>query len=215
MQKIPSKLGALLGILLSTTLAWAAEAPTMVDLARLPDPPILDIRYATKLNFTGEQLYHAPVAWLRKEPAEALARVQADLRQQGVALKVFDAYRPLAVQQKMWDLIQDERYVSNPAVNRGRHTRGTAVDVALVDLMGNPLPMPSGFDDFSEKAHRDYQGATEEEKKNAKILETAMVAQGFEPFPTEWWHYDWKGWQEFAPLEISLQELEEPAKAKD
>lgn len=199
-----------LALAISTSLATAnnqSAAGDLVDLAQLPDPPLLDIRYATKLNFTGEKLYPAPVAWLHRDAAEALSQVQADLRGQGLALKVLDGYRPLSVQQKMWDLIQDERYVSNPAVNRGRHTRGTAVDVALVDLMGNPLPMPSGFDDFTEKAHRDYSGASEEEKRNAKILETAMVARGFEPLPTEWWHFDLKNWTEYPPLEVTLEEL--------
>ena len=95
----------------------------------------------------------------------------------------------------------------NPAVNKGRHTRGTAVDVALVDLMGNPLPMPSGFDDFTEKAHRDYVGASPEESANAKLLESAMGAHGFEPFPTEWWHYDLRDWQTYPVLDTSIEEL--------
>jgi D-alanyl-D-alanine dipeptidase len=190
--------------------AGAADADKLaanglVDLAQLPDPPLLDIRYATKLNFTGEKLYAAPVAWLHRDAAEALSKVQADLRQQGLALKVLDGYRPLSVQQKMWNLVQDERYVSNPEVNQGRHTRGTAVDVALVDLMGNPLPMPSGFDDFTEKAHRDYAGASAEEQRNAKILEAAMVAHGFEPLPTEWWHFDLKNWTAYPPLDIPIE----------
>lgn len=175
----------------------AAPKPPLVDLAALPDPPLLDIRYATRLNFTGEKLYSHPVAWLHQDAADALGRVQRDLRGLGFGLKVLDAYRPPAVQQLMWDLIRDERYVSNPQVNQGRHTRGTAVDVSLVDLMGNPLPMPSGFDDFSDKAHRDYEGATKEEKANAILLEEVMTRHGFEPLPTEWWHYDLKGWQDY------------------
>lgn len=185
----------------------AAEEHELVDLAKLPDPPLFDIRYATRLNFTGEQLYPAPVAWLHRDPAEALTAVQAELRALGLALKVFDGYRPLSVQQKMWDLIQDERYVSNPAVNKGRHTRGTAVDVSLVDLLGNPLPMPSDFDEFSEKAHRDYKDAPPDALRNAELLEKVMTAHGFLPYPTEWWHFDWKNWKDYPPLDIPIEKL--------
>jgi len=179
----------------------------LVNLAESPDPPVLDVRYATRLNFTGEKLYPCPVVWLQKDARLALIAVQSALRGKGMALKVFDGYRPLSVQQKMWDLVQDERYVSNPAVNQGRHTRGTAVDVALVDLMGNPLPMPSGFDDFTEKAHRDYAGASAEESANARLLEAVMTSHGFAPFATEWWHFDLQNWKSYPVLNISIEEL--------
>jgi D-alanyl-D-alanine dipeptidase len=200
---------ALLAVALLPGLALAEPAQDfpLVDLARLPDPPLLDIRYATRYNFTGEQLYPAPTAWLQRDAADALARVQKNLRAQGLGLRVFDAYRPLTVQQKMWDLIRDERYVSNPAVNQGRHTRGTAVDVGLTDLMGNPLPMPSGFDDFSEKAHADYEGASAEEQKNREILRRAMEAEGFTVYPTEWWHFDFQSWETYPVLPYTIEDL--------
>jgi len=201
------KRAAVIFLMLGILRAAEPASPDLVNLALVPDPPVLDVRYATKLNFTGEKLYPFPAVWLHKDAMAALMKVQADLRTRGLALKVFDGYRPLAVQQAMWDLVRDERYVSNPAVNKGRHTRGTAVDVALVDLMGNPLPMPSGYDDFTEKAHRDYGGASREEIANAKLLESAMIAQGFEPFPTEWWHYDLRNWNTYPPLNLSLEEL--------
>ena len=188
---------------------WAADLSPhdLVNLAAMDNPPVFDVRYATRLNFTGEKLYPAPAVWLHKDAQASLLNVQADLRKKGLAIKIFDGYRPLSVQQTMWDLVKDERYVSNPAVNKGRHTRGTAVDVALVDLMGNPLPMPSGFDDFTEKAHRDYGGARPEEAANAKLLEAVMAAHGFEAFPTEWWHYDLHNWQKYPVLDISMDEL--------
>ena len=179
----------------------------LVNLAAMANPPVFDVRYATKLNFTGKKLYPAPAVWLHKDALAALMKVQADLREIGIALKVFDGYRPLSVQQKMWDLVKDERYVSNPSVNKGRHTRGTAIDVALVDLMGNPLPMPSGFDDFTEKAHRNYAVARPEEAANVKLLEAAMAANGFEPFPTEWWHFDLHNWQKYPVLDVAMDQL--------
>lgn len=201
----------LLAIVLS---AWAAPVQAaepaphrLVNLAQLPDPPVLDIRYATRMNFTGQKLYPSPAAWLHEDAARALEGVQAELRERGLGLKVFDGYRPLRVQQMMWDLIRDERYVSNPAVNLGRHTRGTAVDVSLVDKMGDPLEMPTGYDDFSEKAHRNSEAASVEASANARLLEEVMTRHGFEPFPTEWWHYDWKGWKNYPVLDISMEEL--------
>jgi len=195
-----------LAFALALAVAARAEVPAassdgqpaeLVDISAWPDAPVLDIRYATKLNFTGEKLYAAPVALLRPETAAALARANLALREMGYGLRVFDAYRPPAIQRLMWGLVPDERYVSNPAVNMGRHTRGTAVDVALTDLMGNPLPMPSGYDDFTEKAHRDYKGASPKAAANRDLLERVMKEVGFEPFPTEWWHFDLAGWEKF------------------
>jgi D-alanyl-D-alanine dipeptidase len=122
-------------------------------------------------------------------------------------LKIYDGYRPLSVQQKMWDLVRDERYVSNPAVNRGRHTRGTAVDVTLIDRMGNDLDMPSTFDDFTEAAHRDAKTMTATQRANMRKLEAAMAAHGFEPYPFEWWHYDFRGWKNYPVLDISFPAL--------
>jgi D-alanyl-D-alanine dipeptidase len=109
-------------------------------------PPLEEIRYATSCSFTGERLYPFPAAYVRKELIPCLEAVQRDLATKGLALKIYDGYRPLPVQQKMWDLIRDERFVSNPAVNRGRHTRGTFIDVPLVDRNGKPVPMASDFE---------------------------------------------------------------------
>lgn len=169
---------------------------------------VMDIRYATTNNFTGVILYPVARAYLNRDAAAALVKAQGDLRKKGLGLKIFDGYRPLRVQQKMWDLIQDDRYVSNPATNAGRHTRGTAVDVTLVNLKtGKELPMPSAFDDFSEKAHIDYAGATPEEKRNSKLLRQTMVRHGFIAFPYEWWHFDYRGWENHPPLDVGLEEL--------
>lgn len=207
-MKRPAPLAAFLaaiGLALpAAPLRAKGGAGDLVNLAELPDPPLLDIRYATKFNFTGEKLYPAPAAFLHKDAADALAKAQAMLREKNLSLRVLDAWRPLSVQQKMWDLVRDERYVSDPAKNRGRHTRGTAVDVTFADLMGNPLPMPSGFDDFSEKAHRDFEGAGEEAKANSRLLEEVMKACGFEPYPTEWWHFDLKGRENYPPLDVDI-----------
>ena len=188
-------------------IAGASGAPCAPDHGLVPletvQPPVLaEVRYATRQNFTGEVLYPSARLWLHRDAARKLALVQIDLRKRGLALKIYDGYRPLHVQRLMWNLIRDERYVSNPAKNLGRHTRGTAVDVTLVDRLGRELPMPSDFDDFSERAHRDYQGGTVAQRKNRQILEDAMKRRGFVPFPSEWWHFDLAGWEKYPALDI-------------
>ena len=120
--------------------------------------------------------------------------------------------RPLSVQQLMWDAVRDERYVSNPAVNKGRHTRGTAVDVTLVDSSNNELEMTSPYDDFSEKAHRDYMGGTQKALQNRDLLKEVMAKHHFKQIKNEWWHFDFDGWKDdgqFPPLDISFERLEE------
>lgn len=198
---------AIVGILLTARLGAAPIAHELVDVATIQPPPLEEIRYATTHNFTGEVLYPFPAAFLHRNAATALAKVQAALAKEGLGLKIWDGYRPLSVQQKMWDLIRDERYVSNPAVNRGRHTRGTAVDVTLVDKLGNELPMPTTFDDFTEAAHRDAKTPTSAQRANAKKLEAVMIRHSFDPYPFEWWHFDLRDWKSYPVLDISFEAL--------
>ncbi len=177
------------------------------------DPTLrFDLRYATANNFTGQALYPAGTdAWLRRDAALALRRAQRTLRTRGLGLKIFDAYRPLRVQQQMWDLIHDDRYVSDPAKNAGRHTRGTAVDVTLVDRRGQELPMPTDFDDFSERAHRDATaGIAPAAQRNRRILERTLSREGFVPYPFEWWHFDFRGWEKVPPLDVAVDSLGKP-----
>lgn len=168
----------------------------LVSLLALQPRPLMELRYASPYNFLGATLYPRLDPQLRCPVALALQRVQRDLGREGLGLKVWDAYRPLAAQQRMWDAIRDPRYVSDPAVNAGRHTRGTAVDVTLVDRRGKELPMPTDFDDFSAAAHVDAPGISNDRASNARRLRKAMERHGFRAFPTEWWHFDWKDWQD-------------------
>lgn len=207
----PLRLALLVAPLLFTACAGRSGAPAiehhLVDVASLPRPPALDVRYATPSNFTGRTLYPLPKVYLQRDAAQALARVQEDLAAEGLGLKIFDGYRPLSVQWKMWNLIRDERYVSNPAVNRGRHTRGTAVDVTLIDRRGRELPMGTGYDDFTERAHPSYPGLPPEIRKSRARLATAMTRRGFEVYPYEWWHFDLKDWKRYPVLDIGIREL--------
>jgi D-alanyl-D-alanine dipeptidase len=182
-------------------------APELINVVSMKRPPLEEIRYATCCNFTGERLYLFPAAYVRQELIPCLEAVQRDLATKGFALKIYDGYRPLSVQQKMWDLIRDERFVSNPAVNRSRHTRGTAVDVTLVDRRGKPVPMPSDFDEFSPRAAVNYRGGTPEERRNRDLLQRVMTRHGFLSYADEWWHFDFKGWENLPPMSIRFQDL--------
>jgi D-alanyl-D-alanine dipeptidase len=210
---MPAAMRTLLVLLLGlacSSIAGPADRHHLVPLETVQPPCLPEVRYATRHNFTGRALYPLARVFLHRDTARALAGVQRELQKRGLGLKVWDAYRPLSVQRKMWNLIRDERYVSNPAKNKGRHTRGTAVDVTLIDNLGRELPMPSDFDDFSERAHRDYQGGTAEERRNRQLLEDVMQKHGFVGYPTEWWHFDLEKWKDYPPLDIAIDALAAP-----
>lgn len=181
-----------------------SEADDFVDVTTLDDSFILDIRYATANNFTGRVVYPTAKCYLRKEVAQRLVNVQRYLKGQGLRLVLFDCYRPLSVQKRFWEIMPDERYVADPKKG-SRHNRGAAVDVSLADMKRNYLEMPSEFDDFSEKAHRNYMGASNIAIRNRQILEDAMVKFGFEAFPTEWWHFDASGWQRYPISDVPIK----------
>ena len=190
--------------------ALTIRAHDLVDIEKINSHILLDIKYATTDNFTKQKVYSQPKAYLRKEVAERLDKVQKDLEKQGLGLKIWDAYRPRSVQYTFWKLVPDERYVANPAKG-SRHNRGAAVDITLVNASGKELPMPTEFDNFTEKAHRDYMQLPAEVLKNREILEQAMTAHGFEGLSTEWWHFDYKNWQQYDLLDIPFEELSAPS----
>jgi D-alanyl-D-alanine dipeptidase len=191
--------------LFSSIFVWAAESPQdadLVELKKLDFTIRLDMRYATDNNFTKHTVYPFAKCFLRKPVAEALARVESALRIQDLSLKVFDCYRPLSVQKTFWNLVPDERYVADPKKG-SRHNRGAAVDLTLVEARsGKDVEMPSEFDDFSEKAHRNYKKMSKVARRNMKTLEKAMVKEGFIPFDTEWWHFDYQGWEKYDLLDV-------------
>jgi D-alanyl-D-alanine dipeptidase len=174
----------------------------LVDIQELIPSIKVDLKYASTDNFTGQIVYNFNRCLLLKEAALKLSAVQKALEQRGLGLKVWDGYRPPAVQWKFWEIMPDERYVSDPRKG-GRHTRGTAVDVTLVNLEGQELLMPSQFDEFSEKAHHNYMGAPSDALQNRALLRQVMEQHGFVGIPTEWWHYDLKGWESYAPIDNS------------
>jgi zinc D-Ala-D-Ala dipeptidase len=182
------------------------QAHDLVDVQRVVPGVLLDIRYATTNNFTGQKLYPVARCCLRKEPAEHLKEVQDELRTMGYGLKVFDGYRPLSVQKKMWEIYPHEGYVANPAKG-SRHNRGAAVDLTLVKLDGSAVSMPTEFDDFTEKAHRRYMELPEDQIQHRELLSRVMREHGFHGLPTEWWHFDYKGWEQYEILDIDYSRI--------
>lgn len=167
----------------------------------------LDLRYATTNNFMHTQLYPVAKAYLRTPVAAALADVERELAPQGLGLKVWDAYRPYRVTVKMWEPIKNPDYVADPRKG-SRHNRGAAVDLTLINLgTGKELVMPTGFDDFTPRARNDFNDLSAEAIANRAKLREVMTRHGFEPLPSEWWHYDFKGWEKFELLDVPLDSL--------
>jgi len=167
----------------------------------------LDIRYATTNNFTGKQVYPCAKACLHRPTALKLTKAQKKLEEQGLGLKVYDAYRPLSVQKIFWTIMPDERYVADPAKG-SRHNRGSAVDVTLVELKsGKELEMPSGYDDFSARAGYTFTNLPPKAISNRTMLRATMTECGFVPFETEWWHFDDADWTKYPILDIPLERL--------
>ncbi len=177
----------------------------LVDLESLGIP--IDIRYATANNFMKQQLYPVAKAYLRAPAARALAEVQKELAARGVGIKVFDAYRPYRVTVAMWEPIKNPDYVADPAKG-SRHNRGAAVDLTLIDLKtGAELPMPTPYDDFTSRASHGFADLPPDVLHNRTLLREIMTKHGFEPLPSEWWHYDFRGWERFELMDVPLDAL--------
>ncbi|MCU7497007.1 MAG: M15 family metallopeptidase [Ignavibacteria bacterium] len=185
---------------------FAQVSDTSIVLLKSIDSTIVtDVRYATANNFTGKVLYPTANVYLRKSAAEKLHEAEVELLSRyNLRLKVFDGYRPLSVQKKLWEIMPDTRYVANPK-NGSRHNRGAAVDLTLIDSTGRELEMGTSYDDFTDRAHRDYEDLPENVLNNRRFLEEIMVKYGFEPLSTEWWHFDYSGWKNYSILDEEIK----------
>ena len=154
----------------------------------IPDIEV-ELKYAGTDNFTRQKIYEFTDAYLRYGTVKKLMQVQETLREQELSLKIWDAFRPTSAQFLLWEVCPDSTYVANPHKGFSSHSRGNTIDITLVDASGNELIMPTGFDDFSTLADRDYSDCTEEAKKNALLLEKLMIENGFKAYSGEWWHF--------------------------
>jgi D-alanyl-D-alanine dipeptidase len=149
----------------------------------------VDLKYATTDNFTGQVIYDFTDAYLRYGTVKKLAAVQKELTEMGYSLKIWDAYRPIGAQFRLWEVCPDPVYVANPNVGYSKHSKGNTVDVTLVLSDGGEITMPTGFDDFSTKADRDYSDVSDQAAANARLLENTMSDHGFNCYFGEWWHF--------------------------
>lgn len=180
----------------------------LVELTKLDNSIRLDIRYATDNNFVGKKVYPEARAFMQKPAAHALVRVHRKLKKQGLGLVIFDGYRPWSITKLFWDVTPEDKrkFVASP--ERGsKHNRGCAVDLSLYNLKtGDLLEMPSGYDEFTERASPDYSGGTDTARANRELLRRMMEAEGFTVNPNEWWHFDYKDWKKYAIYDISFTE---------
>ena len=176
----------------------------LVELTAL-DPAIkLDIRYATASNFAGRPVYTEARAFLQRPAADALGRAHRSLREHGYGLVIFDGYRPWRVTKLFWDITPQEKreFVADPAKG-SKHNRGCAVDLSLYDLKtGQQVEMPSGYDEMSERAYPTYSGGPAGSRRLRDLLRTAMEREGFIVEPNEWWHFNYKDWEQYPILDI-------------
>ena len=198
--------------------ALSAKPPTepapkrafdLVDLTSV-DPGIkLDIRYASSNNFIGFPLYERPAAYMQRPAADALGRVERALAPKGYGLLIHDAYRPWFVTKMFWDATPESShvFVADPAQG-SRHNRGCAVDLTLYDLKtGRAVEMTGRYDEMSPRSYADYVGGTSRQRWLRALLRQAMEAQGFVVYPEEWWHFDYKDWNDYAIGNATFAEL--------
>jgi D-alanyl-D-alanine dipeptidase len=203
--------------------AWAQQAPPsdankreadLIELTTLSKTIKLDIRYATADNFVGRAVYSEARVFLQRRAAQAVVRVHKKLEKQGYGLVIYDGYRPWSVTKLFWDVVPEDKrkFVANP--DKGsKHNRGCAVDLSIYDLKtGQPLPMPSGYDEFTDRASPTYNGGTDEERANRDLLGRLMKAEGFTVNPNEWWHFDYKDWEKYAIYDIAFSEIDSDKK---
>lgn len=150
---------------------------------------LVELKYGTGDNFTGKVIYSFDTCYLRYGTVKKLMAVQAELKEAGLGLKIWDGFRPVSAQFALWEVCPDPTYVANPETGYSSHSRGNTVDLTLVDDKGREVTMPTGFDDFSPLADRDYGDCPGEAAGNARFLQKIMEKHGFSGYFGEWWHF--------------------------
>jgi len=185
----------------------------LVELIKFDSTIKLDIRYATSNNFIGKAVYPEARAFLQREAAQALVRVNAKMKKYGYGIVVYDGYRPWSITKLFWQVTPKSKriYVANPKEG-SKHNRGCAVDVSLYRCStGEPVNMISEFDDMSEHAHVDFKGGTTDQQKLRDLLIATMQDEGFTVLPNEWWHFDYNGWKQYPISDIPFSALQLPS----
>lgn len=180
---------------------------TLVDLKKFIPDLVLDIKYATKDNFMGREMYKQARAFARKPVAERLLIIQKKLKEKGLGLKIFDAYRPYSITIAFYNESKDKNFVADPKFG-SKHNRGCAIDLTLIDLKtGKELIMPTPYDSFKAAAAADYEPVSAIARKNRTTLIQIMESNGFKVLENEWWHFDFIGWKNYPLMDIPFEKL--------
>lgn len=164
---------------------------TFVNLKDYSKDFVYDMKYATEDNFLKAKVYDCAECFLRLKTVEALIAANKDFMKKGYKIKLFDCYRPLSIQKKMWEIVSNPEYVADP--KKGSiHNRGGAVDISIVDTAGKEVDMGTPFDFFGIQAGHNYTKLSKKVLSNRKYLKKVMVKNGFNSFDSEWWHYNLK-----------------------
>ncbi|WP_223279449.1 M15 family metallopeptidase [Phaeocystidibacter marisrubri] len=182
----------------------------LVELDSILSNVVLDIRYATANNFTESIIYtEGPGAFVRLPVAHQLVEIEDSLEKHGLGIVVFDAYRPYSATVKFYEVYGDTNYVASP-YSGSRHNRGCAVDLSLYKLAdGRYLNMPTDYDDFSIAAHPSTPLEDSLVSANRDLLIQVMEHYGFTVYPSEWWHFDYTGWEEYKIMDLSFPSIRE------
>ena len=175
--------------LLQAQNATAISDTTFVNLKDFSSDFVYDMKYATTDNFLKAKVYDCAECFLRLKTVKALVKANTKFIQKGYRIQLFDCYRPLDIQKKMWQIVANPEYVADPAKG-SIHNRGGAVDITLVDNNGKALDMGTPFDFFGPEASHNYQLLSDEVKQNRVLLKKIMQENGFISFDSEWWHYN-------------------------
>jgi D-alanyl-D-alanine dipeptidase len=159
----------------------------LVEITEQSHPVVLDLRYGSLNNFTNQTIYTTPRCFLHTEALPLLEKAIDLAAQQDLRFKIFDAFRPKAAQESLWSICPNPMYVTPPEKG-SPHTRGVAIDLTLVNSLGEELPMGTPFDDFTEQSHH---GAlvSRDENANRYTLLGIMMCAGWDFYKNEWWHY--------------------------
>ena len=172
------------------TQAQVADS-TFVNLKDYSSEFVYDMRYATDNNFLKAKVYDCDECFLRYKTVKALIRANEAFIKKGYRIKLFDCYRPLEIQKRMWAIVSNPKYVADP--NKGSiHNRGGAVDITLVDSDGKEVEMGTDFDFFGPEAAHGFTPLSNEIRNNRKLLRKIMERNDFRAFNSEWWHYNLK-----------------------
>lgn len=208
-----------IALLMIVLLTGCAEGPPkeegdfkdsdLVELIKLDPSFKLDIRYATDNNLVGRPVYTEARAFLQRPAAEALVKINSELKPHGFGLMIFDGYRPWSVTKIFWDITPDEdkKFVADPKKG-SRHNRGCAIDLTLYDLVtGEEIQMTGVYDEMSERSYPEFEGGTDEQREMRDLLRSKMEANGFTVYKFEWWHFDYKDWQTYRIENIPFSEI--------